>query len=492
MTLICAKEYHRRNRVAVWQTCTLVFVFGLLLASGIVSGSEAAHLVVEGPEGEREIRLERLQRESRQSLAVEEGQVRLEVHFRPGERDVAQEALHHLREAVTFVTSRFGAEAPFEIRAYLASLFPGEEPREFQSHGKGLHLILLHRKESEDRDLLEIERNALLLCSFVPHELSHVLHYKNGVFLADGWLGEGIPEYMAEQFREHHCDASLPTVRAERPPLVALHRVKIEPWKHYDLTPGTPWGRIRKWFADRREEKRLRRNPQEARAEQVATWWRYAAAGPLVQRWLQAAEQRGSDEPFRELLAEIGSRKGWVGWEESQEIALAMTGRRLPELGRVTEAELREAREQAWNLRLHEHRRARLAALSTLRHLGLPRGADAGALLESFKLHPAVDATSPRALKMLQAATGAVVAADSPEVAWRAMELLRDGRLELHRAAAPELWEMLAEEGHEQEALTRLEATVEDPAGELDERQRAAALLERLSGDRRPPHGGDP
>ena len=477
----CAGDNRRTRALLLLLTCLLVAGSGCRTTASTL-------LVVEGAAGPREIHPWDLQREEGRSLVAEVRKVRLTVHHRPEQQDVAQEALAKLRAAVEFVGSILDAEAEFEIQVYLAPLSSDEELASFNSFGKVLTLILMLPEASPGRGLFETEFNAELLCELAPHELTHVFQAKRGVFVADGWLGEGIPEYLAERFLQRHCGSSLPLMRIAQPPLVALQRVEIEAWKNYKSVPGTPWGRFRKWLEARRERKRKLQDPAAVRLERIELAWKYAAAGPLVERLLQAAVGRGSDEPFQELLAQIDAHE-LVGWDESEEIALAMTGRTLPQLAEVTEEERNHAREQAWKDRAHEHPRVRLRALATLRYLGLPEEAEAGDLLASLELPTGVHPTHRRAQQLLQAATGAVAAAGEPSVAEHAVDLLDDGSVELHRIVAPELWELFAEAGHPQEALAQLEATLGDGAVDPEEQQRAAATLERLSDDRSSRYG---
>lgn len=464
-------------------TCFLLFLVSfLLLVAGCASTSSSTLLVVEGEGGLRQIRVQDLDGEGHEILAGEEYGVPVKVHYRPEHRQPAEEAFELLREAVLFVGSQFGGEAEIGLEVYFAPISAAEERYAYQARGKVLKFILVLREGMEERGLIEEEINGLALCSSVPHELTHLFQYRNEVFLADSWLGEGIAEYVADEFRRRHCAQAWPvSFRSKRPPAVALRHVDVKPWKAYEVTPGTPWGRIGKWLRDRKEKKERRQNPLAARLAQVERLWRYAASGPLVRCLLEAAKDEGYQDPFQELVDQIEARK-WVGWEESQEIAVAMTGRSLRELAEITEEELAEARQHAWENRAREHPLVRHRALVTLRHLGLPEGADAQRLLAAFELPEERYLSRRRARHLLQEATGAVAMVEDSALARRAVERVKalKGSWELHQVVAPELWGLLAEQGNRELALPHLRATLDDPVVDAEDQLRAQRLLERL------------
>lgn len=460
----------------------LVLVSFLVLATGCASTDSSTRLVVEGEDGLRQIRLRDLDGEGHEILAAEEYGVPVKVHYQPEHQRAAEEAFELLRQAVLFVGSRFGGEADIGLEAFFAPISAVEERYAYRARGKVLKFILVLREGMEEQSLIEEEINGLALCSSVPHELTHLFQYRDGVFLADSWLGEGIAEYMAEEFRQRHCAQAWPvSFRSERPPEVALRHVDVKPWQAWEVKPGTPWGRFGNWLRERKERKERRQNPLAARLARVERLWRYAASGPLVRRLLAAAKNQGSQDPLQELVNQIETRQR-IGWEESQEIAVAMTGRTLQDLAEGGAGALSRAKRQAWKDRMSEHTLVRHRALVTLRHLGLPEEAEAQGLLAALELPEEGYLSRRRARQLLQAGTGAVAAVEDPALARRAIERVgaSKGGWELHQVVVPELWGLLAEEGSREVAIPHLRAALDDPKVSAEDQQRAQRLLERL------------
>lgn len=435
------------------------------------AGGSAVLTVGDGEEI-RQIRSKKLKRAADRSLTAEIQGTRIAVYHRSDESDWARKVLHLLRDAAQFVGEFYGKPANFDVEAFLVPVQPNEDHVNFQSQGNQLSLIVPYRPGSED--LFAWQANTLVLCNVVPHELTHVFQIRQGVLVQDGLIGEGLPEVIAERFRHLYCPDQLYLMQARTPGIVALRRVQFGPWKHYRMQPVGFWGRLQESlsFGKRNSPKTQGSPPPGYRA------WQYAASLALLERWLDSATTPSGENPLGALVAAVNSREK-ITWEDTQELAQSMTGRSLEELGSVSEEQMAASRDYAWKERDQVDLVARMEALSTLRHLGLPQEAEADLLLEALTLPPPIVPHSRFGLNLLRAATGALATAEDPDLALAAIEQLREKGIQLQRAVAPELWGFLVMTGHSKAALKPLKGAVGDPWLTTEERWMARQILKR-------------
>lgn len=442
----------------------------LILVMALAFAGACAHsrsLIIGAPEAvPTEDAFPRIKKRTTHSLRVQEGGFTVRVHYGAGENERAREAAQLLQRPIRFLRDTTRLNPDGRVEAYLYPLLPGEEPPHFQAHGRGDFTFVLF---ISNEPLLKNPHNRLRY-DVLTHELVH--SFLSSLPLGDRWLEDGLAEYLRAEFAKVYEEefptsrASFPTRADWLPPLEAFRRTAWGPWSHKETN---------KLLGLRKKD------PAYAAYLLDQEAWKYSAAEEMVRRWMEAVKVSGVENPVADLLSELSERNARVKWEDTRHFIQTQTGQQFEKLVEVTEKEKTATKTRAWNNRLSEKYSERVRALRTLQFLGLPAGASASDLLDSFDLPEHTPAGPYVEQALALAATGAVASGGDAQTARKALELLRRRQLEeLSLYLVPEILGLVAELDRQQ-ALTELVKIMIEPKVGLGIRERANVILEELT-----------
>lgn len=417
------------------------------------------------PQGQEENAFPKIVRRATLALEGRAGSFSLRVRYAPGEIGFARRALEDVERPARFLRQMTGREAQGSATFYLYPVPTGEAPPVYAASGWGTGFVEVFLVR-EGKELLEVPRNRNWFYLSYVHELAHA--YLHGLGLRERWLSDGLAEYLAAEFARMEVPDLYRGLHWSTPPVVALERTSLEAWDLSDLDAI---------------ERAVGKDPALAHYLAEKAVWRYAAADELMRRWMRAARKHGVEAPVEDLLRRIERLDRKVDFETVQELASAQTGRSLEEIAAVTESELAEVREAAWASRGSPEPAARVRALTTLSHLGLPPGADAEDLLPTLELPPESEKPERWRRSLVEAAGGALATAHAPDLAMRSLAAI-DRRLGQDAVAflPARFWLVVAERDHEQ-ALERLLAIMASTEESLSRKEAADRALREVTGE---------
>lgn len=390
--------------------------------------------------------------------------VTLTAHHAPGELELARQAIREAERPLRFLRGITGRTGNGSATFFVYPVPADEPPPPYSARGWGSSFVEVFMVY-EGRDLLEIPHNRRWFYQSYPHEMSH--GFLAELRLRDRWLSDGLAEYLTAEFARLEAPDIYRGLHWTTPAIVALTRTPLEPWDHSDFDEI---------------ERVARKDPAYAHFLAERMVWKYAAAGELIRRWMLAAREKGIEAPVEDLLHRVERLDREVEFESVQALALAQTGRSLDELAEVTEGELAESRQAAWRARGALVPAERVRALTTLSYLGLPPDAQPEDLLPSFVLPPELEGTERWGRSLVEAAGGALAAANVAQVAERALGLVehRWGP-NTTRSLPPAFWRVVADRDRD-EAMSRLIEIVTSGRESLSRQKAADQALQEITG----------
>ena len=433
---------------------------GLVLAA-LMAGCSHSYSVMLTASGEPLVdRFPEFKAAATESRIAEAAGLNLRVRFPANAEFAADEALDLVRSVAEFLQRETGATASGLVTVYLAHVPRGGEPPYAAARGPGAYTEILYAQPGAK--LLEVDWNRDRFFGSFIHELAHL--YLRGLPSMDRWLEDGLPEYLSAKFVHLHSEAAYLARVNWQPPLVALDSSSLVPWSYEDFE------RFQKEF------------PSDPELAYLVLWdnaHRYAAAGALVRRWMEAAEAKGIAAPVEDLLVRVRRLEGPVTLNDLETLVRQQTGQSLDDLARVSAEERAAEAERASRYLRASDPQVQIYALRTVEAFGLPADTVPGDLLEAVASRQ--DEYPNQSLYL--AAGRAIASTGDKPTARRLVDLVRD-RFPGDRARRylpPQIWEALLPVNRE-EAFAELVAAVNDTGLSLPVRRDANESLERATG----------